>query len=119
MDYSHAKVDLEKLPEGVREMVIHVAERHNALVNGVNELKLDLDGVTGKTPEEKAEAHGFLAKARKIIHFIHSKRFAFGGGTIVTYFGLGILDRLGLDPTEVSRLLETLLRVIEKIAGLF
>ena len=92
MPYSHAKVDLSLVPDGtLKETFIHFAEKHNALVDGANELKQDLDQISGTTPEEKEEVHTAMSFVRQAMHYVHGKRFSVTMAGLQTYLLLAIL----------------------------
>lgn len=116
MPYSHCQVELDKLPEDVKEMVVIVAKKHNALVAGANEVKTEIDKLTGQTPEEKEEVHDLFQKIRKLIKWAHSKRFD-SMVAIVQLTGVSfILKFLGLTPEQFQRLFDALIKVIEKLS---
>jgi hypothetical protein len=112
--YSHAKVELDKLPVDIKECVIHIAKQHNALVDGTNDMKLDLDMVTGSTPEGKAEMHLALSIVRKVVHGLHSKRFSVSLATFQIYATLAVLKQLGVTPEHLSKLGDILLKILQK-----
>lgn len=114
MPYSHAKVELDKLPVDIKECVIHIARQHNALVDGTNDIKLDLDMVTGSTPEGKAEMHRALSIVQQLVHSLHSKRFSVSLATFQIYATLAILKELGVTPTHLTKLGDILLKILEK-----
>lgn len=117
MAYSHAKVDLSRVPDGVmKNTFIHFAEQYNALVDGANEMKSDLDQISGETPEEKAEMHQVLAYIRAFAHYLHSKRFNLTLIGLQTYIFCGILERFGIMPKQVRQLFETLIQILQKVS---
>jgi hypothetical protein len=121
MAYSHAKVDLSRVPEGVlKNTFIHFAEQHNALVDGANEMKQDLDQISGDTPEAKAEMHRLLAYMRKLAHSLHSRRFSIMLASVQTYLFCEILRQWGFQAQPVSQLIEqlisTLIQILQKIS---
>ena len=114
MPYSHAKVDLDKLPVDIKECVVHIAKQHNALVDGTNEIKMDLDMVTGNTVEGKAEMHHALTIVRQVVHGLHSKRFNITLGTIQLYLALAILKQFGVTPEHLAKFGDILLKILQK-----
>ena len=118
MPYSHAKVDLALVPDcEFKETFIHFAERHNALVDGANEMKQDLDLISGQTTEEKEGLHKAMSYLRHIGHYIHGKRFSFNMTLIAfqAWLFLNILKQFGLTPEQFSRLMEAGIKILEKV----
>lgn len=115
MPYSHCQVELDKLPEDAKEMVLVVAKKYNALVAGVNEVKTEMDKLTGNTLEEKEEVHDLFQKIRTLIKWAHSKRFD-SMVAIVQLTGVSfILKFLGLTPEQFQRLFDALIKLLEKL----
>jgi len=117
MPYSHMRVDLSLIPEGeLKNTFVHFAEQHNALVDGASEMKQDLDQISGDTPELKAEMHGVLAKVRGIIHYAHGKRFNAFLFSFQAYLALAIAKQLGVSPALITRLLEAVIKFLDKLS---
>ena len=114
MPYSHAKVELDRLPQDIKECIVHIAKQHNALVDGTNEIKQDLDMVTGNTPEGKAEMYQALAIVRKVVHGLHSKRFNITVATVQLYVSLQVLKQFGITPEQLGRFADICLKILEK-----
>lgn len=118
MDKQHFYIDLEKLPEELRESLTYVADQYNALVDQVGANADHIDAVLGKTPEEKEEMIGVFGKARHFIRFIHSKRFdgflLTGQSFMIIYF----LKAIGVETEQITRLINTMIIFLEKLAGL-
>lgn len=118
MPYSHALVELDKIPDDYnKEAIIEFAERHNALVKGAGEIKKEIDQITGETPEQKAEFHGIFGKIRAVFHYFHEKRF---NATMLIAQASGLLwiaKQFGVKPDQVSRLVEVGLKMAEKYSS--
>ena len=103
-------VDISKFPEDEKPHILDLATKHNALA-------LDVDGISGRTPEEKQEFHGLMGVIRRVFHFCHGKRFHILVGLATVNFGLNVSKQLGLSPEQASRLLEATLKLLEKLAN--
>jgi len=115
--YSHTKVDLSLIPEGkLKNTFILFAEQHNALVDGTNEMKQDLDLISGESKEDKAETHRLLRLIRKITQHLHSKRFNLTLLGIQGYLFCGILKLIGIEPRQISLLFDTLIKILQKVS---
>ncbi len=118
MPYSDMKVDLSLVPDGIlKETFIHFAEKHNALVDGANELKQDIDQISGITPEEKQATYTVMEKVREALAYLHGKRFNATLFTIFFYFALATMKLIGLNPDQVGHLLDVILKILEKFAA--
>jgi superoxide dismutase len=121
MTYNHAKVDLSLVPDGIlKNTFIHFAEQHNALVDGANEMKQDLDQISGDTPEAKAEMHRLLAYVRQMAHYLHSRRFNLMLASAQAYLLCGILKQCGIRTQPFGLLIEqiinTVIQILQKIS---
>lgn len=117
MPYSHAKVELSRVPEGLlKDTFIHFAEKHNALVDGANEMKQDLDQISGTTSAEKEELHNTMSWVRRAAHYVHGKRFSVTLASLQAYLLLAILRQLNVHPNAFSQLLKTVISLFERVA---
>jgi len=117
MAYSHAKVDLSRVPDGrLKDCFIHFAEQHNALVNGANEMKQDLDQISGDTPEAKAEMHRVLGSFRQVAHYLHSRRFSVTLLSVQAYLLCNVLNQFGIQAKQVGQLFDQLLQILQKLS---
>jgi hypothetical protein len=117
MTYDHAKVDLSLVPDGaLKNTFIHFAEQHNALVDGANEIKQDLDQLTGFTIEEKSATYGLIGKLRRIWRALHAKRFNVALLMFQSYLLLGILKAVGITPVQFRQAFDLALKLAEKFA---
>lgn len=113
MPYTHALIDLDRIPSSeARETLIHIAERHNALVKGATDnhkaIKADLDAISGATDKEKTEMHGFFALMRTVVAWLHGHR---GNGfmAVLTFYLISSLAKQwGLTPEHVAQFLQLL-----------
>ena len=113
--YSQAKVDLSRVPDGLlKDTFIHFAEKHNALVDSTNEIKQDLDQISGTTAEEKKEMHHVLSIIRKVVHYLHGKRFNLTLISLQTYLFLSTLKLFGAKPEHFNRLFEMVIQLLQK-----
>ncbi len=118
MPYSHAKVDLSRVPDGtLKETFIHFAEKHNALVDGANELKQDLDQISGVTPEEKEEMHTAMSVFRQVMHYLHGKRFSVTLAGLQTYLLLAIVRQFEGHSSAITHLLDAVISLFEKMVN--
>lgn len=118
MAYDAMKVDLSRIPEGeTKDMFVHFAEKHNALVDGTNELKQDIDQISGTTPEEKQATYTLMGKVRAVLHYIHGKRFTATLFTVFFYFLVSIFKQIGMNPDQVGRLIDVGIKLLEKFAN--
>jgi hypothetical protein len=117
MPYSQAKVELSRVPEGtLKDTFIHFAEKHNALVEGANEMKQDLDQISGVTQAEKEETHTVMQLVRQATHYLHGKRFSVTLASLQAYLLLAILRQFDVHPNAFSQLLEAIISVLGKFA---
>ena len=115
--YVHTKVDLSLIPEGkLKKTFIHFAEQHNALVDGTNEMKQDLDLISGESKEDKADTHRLLSMIRRIAQHLHSKRFNLTLIGIQGYLLCGILKQIGLESRQISQLFDALIKILQKLS---
>lgn len=117
MVYTHAKVELDKLPENVRDGILHLAKKHNALVDGANDIKQDIDRITGRTEEEKAEMHTLFGQVRTVFKWVHNKRFDATLGTLWVVGATFVLKWLGVSGDRLADWLDRLLKILEHFAG--
>jgi hypothetical protein len=68
----------------------------------ITALAQDVDGISGKTPEEKAEAHEAFACLREGWHWLKGKRYGFLAGSLAAYCLLSVLQKLGVDTSQFS-----------------
>lgn len=100
-------VDLSKFPPNEKAHIIDLATAFNAL-------REDVDLITGSTPEEKASMFKAFGHLRGVIHWLHGKRFNLTLFIVSLYFGTGFLEKIGLDPSQATRLFEVLIKALEK-----
>jgi len=112
MPYSHFKVDLDKLPDDIKPMVILIAEKHNALVAGASDIKQELDKITGQTPEEKAEMHTAFGKLKVLVHWVHAKKMDGTLALVAIYMLTSIGMSLGFNLTIVASFVQGLVHLI-------
>lgn len=117
MPLSHAKIDLSLLPEDTRIICKHLAEKHNALVLETSEVYLELEQITGSTPEEKAEMHQAFSLLKRGVHFLHKKRFNVMLISFQLYLLLSVFRLLGVSPEALNSLIQTFCQLITKTLG--
>jgi hypothetical protein len=102
-------VDISQWPPNEKAHIVEMARKHNAL-------SLDVDGISGITPEEKQQFHGLMGNVRRLFARLHGKRFHVLLGLATFHYALSTMKQLGLSPEQASRLVEAAIKILEKLA---
>ena len=116
MAYEQRLIDLEKFPKEVKPEVKHMAQQFNAFVGDVGDIRTELDRVTGQTQEEKEEMFGFFARVRSLFLYLHGKRFNITLLSVQASIAVWLLKAVGVPLDQVGRLLEAVIKLVEKMA---
>jgi hypothetical protein len=107
-------VDLSSWPPDEQPHIMEFARAHNHLGVKVDAMKEDLDGISGKTEQEKEEFHAAMGGLRKVFHFFHSHRFNVLVASATGSCFIFMAKQLGMKPEQFSRLIDALIALMEK-----
>lgn len=110
MQYNHIMIDTDQMPEEIREAIIMIAAKHNAIPAILNDHKQDLDGISGVEPGDKQDFYHFTPYARRIGQFLHSIKFNVSLTVINLVLVLVGLRVLGVPTQELGQFVMELLR---------
>lgn len=109
--FTHAKINLDSITDEIdRQVLINIATRHNALVEATSLIKDDIDGISGKTKEEKAMTHEAMNNLRYVFSKLHSKRHNIFLGTAQIGLSVWVFKMFGIQPEVIGRILEAILK---------